>query len=261
MENNGIEAITIVGSGNVATHLATALSNSGATINGIYSRNAKTAGNLADQVGAQLFRSLTEINDNTDLIILAVPDIAIQDISRQLEPCNSLVVHVSGSTPIDALQPFFQDYGVFYPLQTFTKGRKLDYRNIPVCIEARHEKSTLKLKQLAGQFSNDVRVTTSHERLIIHLSAVYASNFVNYMNVIASALLERENISRDILFPLIRETMQKILDNHPHDVQTGPAVRGDHGTLQKHVELLSTDPENQKIYRILSEEILKYFKG
>lgn len=261
MEKSEIETITIAGSGNVATHLATALSDAGLAIKGIYSRNKKTAGTLAEKVGARLYRSLSEIKDDTDLIILAVPDIAIRDISRQLEPGKTLVVHVSGSTSIDALQPFFQNYGVFYPLQTFTKGRNLDYRNIPVCIEARNEASTLKLKQLAGRFSNDVRITTSHERLIIHLSAVYASNFVNYMNVIASDILERENISRDILFPLIRETMQKIIDNHPHDVQTGPAVRGDHGTLQKHVELLSTDPEKQKIYRILSEEILKYFKG
>lgn len=260
MEQFIIKTITIIGSGNVASHLAKAFYQSGIIIQGVYSRTYNNAVKLANQVQSKALNNLEEISDNSDLIILAVPDIAIKDVARQLSVKQSFVVHVSGSTPIEALKPFFKNYGVFYPLQTFTKDRPLDYSKIPVCIEANNQENTLKLQNLAINFTEDVRFTNNHERLVIHLSAVYASNFVNYMNVIASDLLQRENISRDILFPLIRETMNKLIKNEPRNVQTGPAVRGDHGTLQKHVEILSTDLENQKIYRVLSEEIQKYFK-
>ncbi len=260
MDNVEIEAITIIGSGNVATHLATAFYRSGINIEGIYSRNAQNANALASKIEARVLSDVSEINDNSDIILLAVPDIAISDVARRVKDKDSLVAHVSGSTSMEVLQPFFSNFGVFYPLQTFTKSRVIDYAEIPVCIEASNKSNTEKLMRLARSFSHDVRVTNSHERLVIHLSAVYASNYVNFMNVIAADILQRENISRDILFPLIRETMEKLIEDDPKHVQTGPAVRGDHGTLQKHVEVLSTDPEIQKIYRILSEEILKYFK-
>ena len=255
-----IKSIAICGSGNVATHLAQAFYTKGIAIKGIYNRTYKNAVALADKVDARVLESLDDLPEDIDLLILAVPDIAIKDVARQLPAKKPLTVHVSGSTPIDALEAFCEDYGVMYPLQTFTKERTLNYSEIPICVEANNQDNTHKLKQLSETISNDVRLTTSRERLVIHLSAVYASNFVNYMNVIATDLLTREDISRDILFPLIRETMNKLMDNNPADVQTGPAFRGDHGTLQKHIEVLSTDIENQKIYRILSEEIQKYFK-
>ncbi|MCF8232526.1 MAG: DUF2520 domain-containing protein [Bacteroidales bacterium] len=260
MNKLDIKSIAICGSGNVATHLAQAFYQKGFNIESVYSRTNQNAVALANKVEARVPESLSELPEHSDLLILAVPDIAIKDVARQLPAKKPLTVHVSGSTAIDELEAFCENYGVLYPLQTFTKERILDYSEIPVCVEANDQENTHKLKELSQTFSNDVRLTNSRERLVIHLSAVYASNFVNYMNLIASDLLARENISRNILFPLIRETMNKLMENNPAEVQTGPAVRGDHGTLHKHVEVLSTDIENQKIYRILSEEIQKYFK-
>lgn len=260
MRTPEIEKVTVVGSGNVATHLAKAFFESGLTISGIYSRTLSNAETLAKKVDSRALTTIDELDGNYDLLVLAVPDIAIADVARSLPPQQPLTVHVSGSTAMDALEPHCEHYGVLYPLQTFTKDEPLEYGEIPFCIEASSDLNVALLQQIARKVTTDVRIVDSRQRLVIHLSAVYASNFTNFMNVIANDILHRQGISRDILFPLIRETTQKILKNDPITVQTGPAVRGDHGTLQKHVEALSMDIENQKIYRILSEEIQKYFK-
>jgi predicted short-subunit dehydrogenase-like oxidoreductase (DUF2520 family) len=170
------------------------------------------------------------------------------------------MVHVSGSTEMNILQPYAKSYGVFYPLQTFSVFRPVDFKKIPVCIEGNNTIVTDSLKQLASTLTEDVRVMRSDQRLSVHMAAVFASNFVNYLNIEAADILEKAGVSRDILYPLLQETLDKMKEHHPRESQTGPAVRKDHGTMKKHIDALSLAPDKQKVYRIISEQIKRTFE-
>lgn len=229
--------VAIIGLGNVGTHLYRAFKNT---------NNIKVI--HLDS------RNLDNIS-NVDVTIIAVSDDAIQEVSKQLN--TSLVVHTSGSVSINELQNSGRK-GVFYPLQTFTKGTVVAFDNIPICLEVENEKDMEILETLALSISERFYHINSLQRKHIHVSAVFVNNFVNHMYTIAQNICEEHDVPFEILSPLIKETADKIKSIAPMEAQTGPAKRNDVKTIQKHLDLLNK--EQQEIYRKLTESIQAYGK-
>lgn len=249
--------ITLIGSGNIATHLGAAFRNAGHRIVQVYSRNMQNAALLAYHIGAEAIDDLNSINPETDIFIIAISDDAIASIVQQLAKYDKLIVHTSGATDLYTLLAFTDKAGVFYPLQTFSKTKEVDFRTVPLCIEGATESATQALKELAQGISNNVYIIDSSQRKTLHLAAVFACNFSNYLYSVAQELLAKQNINFDLLRPLILETAQKVQEHLPADVQTGPAARKDIKTIDMHLNLLKGEPELEQIYRLLSQGIIK----
>jgi len=249
--------ITLIGSGNIATHLGAAFKNAGYKILQVYSRNMHSAALLGYHIGAEAIDDLAQINPETEIFIIAVADDAIAPIAKQLAVYDKLVVHTSGATDLQTLLAYTPKAGVFYPLQTFSKNKEVDFRSVPLCIEGADESITGILGQFAGSISNNVYKIDSAQRKILHLAAVFACNFPNYLYGVAQQLLAEHNMQFDMLRPLILETAQKVQENLPADVQTGPAIRKDVKTIDAHLQLLRNKPELEQLYRLLSQGIIK----
>ncbi|MDB5156953.1 MAG: oxidoreductase, partial [Mucilaginibacter sp.] len=198
--------ITIIGSGNVATHLAAAFKNAGHRIVQVYSRSMQHAALLAYHVKAEPLDDLIQIDPETDVFVIAVKDDAIGIIAEQLAPHQKLMVHTSGATDLYALLAFADNVGVFYPLQTFSKTREVNFRNVPICIEAADEKIAKQLKELAQTVSNSVYDIDSKQRKVLHLAAVFANNFPNYLYTVAQQIMAQHGLDFDLVKPLILET-------------------------------------------------------
>jgi len=254
-----IKNIVFIGSGNVATHLAMSFIQKGFVIQQVYSRNLQNARILAEKINSLYTDSLTKVCADADLYIISITDNAIVEMAAQLKIEKKIVVHTSGSVGIKVLEKF-ENHGVFYPLQTFSKFSKPDFSTIPILIEANNQNNADLLNQLANQLTTKVFNIYSDQRQQVHLAAVFACNFTNYMYDIADKILEQSIIPFDILKPLIYETARKIEQNQPSSVQTGPAIRKDQSTIEKHLALLSSMPDYKKIYKLLSENIIKEHK-
>jgi predicted short-subunit dehydrogenase-like oxidoreductase (DUF2520 family) len=249
--------ITLIGSGNVATHIAAAFKNAGHSLVQVYSRDLQHAALLAYHVKAEAIDDLDAINTETDIFVTAVKDDAIVEVAEKLAKYQKLIVHTSGATDLSALLAFTSNAGVLYPLQTFSKHKGIDFLTVPLCIEGADETITYKLMQLAQTISNKVYRVNSGQRKTLHLAAVFACNFPNYLYGVASGLLKKDDLEFDLLRPLILETAQKVQDHFPAEVQTGPAARNDGNTMAAHFQMLSDAPALQSMYRILSQEIIK----
>lgn len=258
MESADIQRVSFVGAGNVAFNLAPVLYNAGIQVRHIVSRNMDMARKLAAQLNAKPTDSLNEIDRNTDVVFLTLPDDSIGENAKQLSEnfnFKGVMVHTSGSTPLDDLLEIYPRAGVFYPLQTFTSDHPVAFGEIPVCIESDDETITLALEGLARRISNDVRRINSAQRAIIHLGAVFACNFTNHLYATAFDILRQSAVDPSILLPLIRETASRLKRGEPRDLQTGPAVRGDGRIMSKHLSMLANDKSAAEIYRILSNHI------
>jgi predicted short-subunit dehydrogenase-like oxidoreductase (DUF2520 family) len=253
--------ITLIGSGNVATHLGAALKNAGHYIVQVYSPDLQHAALLAYHIKAEAIDDLRQINALTDAFIIAVKDDAIADMARQLAIHNKLILHTSGSTGINVLMKYTDKAGVFYPLQTFSKSKEVNFWEVPFCIEGADNTLTPQLIELAHTVSNHVYEVKSDQRLILHLAAVFACNFPNYLYSVAQQLLEQHQLDFNMIRPLIAETADKALRQLPLQVQTGPAVRNDITTMNKHLEMLQYQPLVQQVYALLSQGIIKMDKG
>lgn len=261
--------ITLIGSGNVAWHLAKALEAAQFKIDAIYSRNLADAEEITNELYyAEATNSLDFSDSDSDLFIIAVSDDAIEYVAESLIlPEGVTVVHTSGSQPMRTLQNSFDGYegnvncGVFYPLMTFTKYKPVNLKAVPFCIEATDETTEKFLLKIARKLSKSVQVVSNEQRRVLHLSAVFACNFTNHLLAISQEIVEVNELDFSVLKPIIEETFQKALDaKHPADVQTGPAVRFDIETLQAHEKMLAEDPELRQIYRIMSESIQDFFE-
>ncbi|MEN0052714.1 MAG: DUF2520 domain-containing protein [Mucilaginibacter sp.] len=249
--------ITIIGSGNVATHMAAAFKNAGHRIIQVYSRQIQHAAMLAYHVGAEATDDLEAIFPDTDIFIISIKDDAIAGMVEALIKHQKLIVHTSGATGLSTVRAFTDYAGVLYPLQTFSKSKEVDFFTVPLCIEGADESITKLLKELAATISNNVYVVSSADRKILHLAAVFACNFPNYLYGIAQQLLADHGMDFNMLRPLIMETAQKVQTQLPALVQTGPAVRNDRVTMDAHLQLLSNQPQLQEIYTLLSQAIIK----
>ena len=257
MKNQKIyeNGIVIIGAGNVATHIALALKKNGYFIREIYSKTEKSARILADKTGVSYTTSLKKLPIDADLYIISVKDSVIEEVAEEMKVNNGIVVHTAGSLSINILQPFFKNFGVFYPLQTFTKNRKIDFFEVPLCVEANNSNNENKLLALAKSLSKRAELINSDERKILHLAAVFACNFTNHMYSAGYELLKSEKINFELLHPLINETAKKANEMNPIDAQTGPAARNDKKTIDMHLKMLKDYPGFEKIYRFVSDSI------
>ena len=247
--------IVLLGSGNVATHLAIALKAIGENIVQVFSPNLEHAKQLAAKLNTQAINNLAEINNQADLYIISVKDDAIAEVVNGLSNVDGLVVHTSGTTDIKVISSVLKKAGVFYPLQTFSKAKELNFNNIPLCIESTDAEQVEILKVLAHKLSNKVYELDGEKRKVLHLAAVFACNFTNHLYSMANELLVKNDLDFDIIRPLIAETANKVLIDLPANVQTGPAVRNDESTMNKHLSMLADLPELQEIYETLSNTI------
>jgi len=252
---NSIQNIVLIGAGNVATHLALAFYKSGLNIFQIYSKSLDSAQELAKKVKATYTTDLQKIKLDADLYIISIADNAIEEVTAQFNLNDKLVVHTSGSVPMEILNTVSTNYGVLYPLQTFSKMKELDFNNIPLCLEANNSENFEKLNSFAKLISENIQVINSEQRKKLHLAAVFACNFPNFMYSVAAEITKQSEIDFDILRPLIKETADKIIGISPWEAQTGPAKRGDEKIMNEHLEMLSEFPEFKEIYKLISSEI------
>lgn len=249
--------VTMIGSGNVATHFAAAFKNAGHKIVQVYSRHPEHAALLAYHVKAEPIDNLEAISTETDIFVIAVSDGQIDLMASVLSTYHKTMVHTSGATALATLTKYSELSGVFYPLQTLSKNREVDFLTVPICIEGYNETVTKQLLDLAQSVSNKVYLVNSEQRKILHLAAVFACNFPNYLYWVAEQLLKQNNLDFDIIRPLILETAQKVQQLLPNEAQTGPAARNDTVTMEAHLQLLAANPVLENIYKLISQEIIK----
>lgn len=255
-------SVSFIGAGNIAWHLAPALDNTGYAVREISSRKEKHAYQLSER----LYQSsaITELDFSASIskiFILAVPDDVISEVGKELVlPPDSILVHTSGSQPLSLLSGLAPHTGVFYPLQTFTKGRKVDFQEIPIFIESEDAATEKVLVAMAKSLSKKVVRISSEERKALHVAAVFASNFTNHMLTMAKEIMVRSNLDFDYLKPLVAETINKGLSLGPENSQTGPAKRGDLEILDKHMEFLTHDAAVAEIYKLMSQHIIDSYE-
>lgn len=246
-----METISFIGSGNVATHLAQAFFAQGHRIAGICSRNLEHAHRLAALVNAVATNDVKEL-EKADIYIIAVNDTVIEDIAKSMPNTSGLVLHTAGTVPMGVLQRF-ENNGVLYPLQSLHRDHDVNIESIPFFIEANIQKNLDIVRKLASSLSDNVRAANSATRAQLHLSAVFACNFVNALLAEAATIAGADF---DVLQPLVQATVERAFAaGHPAEAQTGPARRGDMLTMEKHLQLLAKRPELQELYKLLSERI------
>jgi predicted short-subunit dehydrogenase-like oxidoreductase (DUF2520 family) len=248
--------IVCIGSGNVATHMAKAFEENGADIVQVWSRELVNAQALANEIGAQAISDLKLVDKYADLYLIAVKDDAIAKVAKELKEINGIVVHTSGATDMEVLAGF-KNYGVFYPLQTFSKQQPIDFIHVPLCLEANTEENMSALQLMAMILSHLIYEVETKKREVLHVAGVFANNFVNHLYQLSHQILKKNDLDFELLRPLIMETAVKVQEALPEDVQTGPAVRNDKKTILKHEELLKRTPHLQEIYKNLSNSIKK----
>lgn len=249
--------IVLVGAGNLATQLGRSLAGHGYDIAQIYSRTEASAETLGAVLQVPFVTSVGEICTDADLYIVAVKDSALPELIPQLVNGreHALFVHTAGSLPMDIWKHHALRYGVFYPMQTFSKQRQVEFDSIPIFIEAQNEADCRRLKKLASVLSSKVYDADSSQRRALHLSAVFACNFTNYMYSVCEHLLAEAGLPFDTMLPLIDETAAKVHELLPSQAQTGPAVRYDTNVISKHLEALAAHPEWQELYGKISKNI------
>ncbi len=246
----------IIGSGNVATHIALQLCES-TKIEQIYSRSLKNAKTLADRIGAEAIDDLNRLADDADIYIISVKDDAIPEIAAAVRPNNALWVHTSGSVSMDALSLISPRFGVIYPMQTFSKEIPVDMEKVPVFIESGDEESLGKIRLFAERISPNVKKASGEDRKKLHIAAVFACNFTNYLWGFSVDILKSIGQDLSVMEPLIKATLEKALTVSPYEGQTGPARRNDLITIQKHLDELTGEAKD--IYSLLSQNIIKKY--
>lgn len=251
--------ITLIGAGNVAWQLGKALYKKGYPIIEVYSRTPENAQLLSDELHAKPIIAIDLLSQHQGIFICCVSDNAIASVAKQLEFKPNLLVHTSGSQPIDVLMPFSIQAGVLYPLQSLLRHRDANWSSIPICIEVSNAESLHQIQMIASHLSNRVEHINSTQRRQLHLAAVLVSNFTNYLYTRAEVYCKEHQLPFSILHPLILETAERLTENSPLLWQTGPARRNDTITIDMHKQMLQNDPELQQLYQVFSESIHNFF--
>ncbi|HEY0262752.1 MAG TPA: DUF2520 domain-containing protein [Chitinophagales bacterium] len=248
--------VSFIGSGNTATQLALALHEKGIAISQIISSSFENANFLAQKMNAKASDNLLDFDTpNVDILLIAVTDDKIAKVASDLaKQTNVIVAHTSGSVNMSELEKH-TNYGVFYPFVSIQKNIRTDFSNAPFLIEGNNNFVVSKLKELAIVVSNNIIDANSQQRQMLHLSAIFANNFVNNQLSIAQDILAKNNLPFSLLRPLLANYFEKLQTHLPSELQTGPAIRHDTATIEKHLELLQTLPEYQKIYALISDNI------
>lgn len=243
--------IVILGAGNVAQHLYTAFLHK-KSVQIVQCYNRKGIQIHKDQKKETIVKDLENLID-ADLYILAISDDAIEKVSNELQFTNKLIVHTSGSVPMSSMYTSNRR-GVFYPLQTFSATKQIDFNTIPFCIEAEQKDDYILLEKLASTVSKKIYKISSAQRNVLHVAAVFVNNFTNHMFSVGNEICAQYDVPFEILHPLIKETAQKIEHLHPDAAQTGPAIRNDSQTIQRHMDILQKDSQKE-LYKILTQAI------
>ncbi len=258
ISRSGQLKVVILGAGNVATHLAMAL-NDHCEILQIYNRSIGNARTIADKINSDAVADISDIRDDADLYIIALSDDAILPTVDKLGKRRGIWVHTSGSTPLEVLSPLSDKIGVFYPMQTFTKGIPVKFSEVPFFLEASSREVDDALRSLALKLSPNVRTISSRQRQLLHIAAVFACNFTDYMWVESAKLLDEIGSDFSVMEPLISAIFKKAISYGPKNSLTGPARRGDTKVIDRHLKELSGD--TKEIYRLLSDSIIKTFSN
>lgn len=249
--------VVLIGAGNVATHLGTALQKAGYSMLQVYSRTEESAAALASRLGVPFVTSLEEVSCDADMYMVALKDTALQTLVPQIVKGreDALFVHTAGSMPMLLWEGYARRYGVFYPMQTFSKQREVDWQQVPVFVEASCTESLEILKALAVKCTPKVYEASSEQRKYLHIAAVFACNFSNHMYALCDRLLSRQGIPFEVMLPLIDETARKVHELRPQEAQTGPAIRYDENVINRHLEMLENEPGVQELYEKISKSI------
>jgi predicted short-subunit dehydrogenase-like oxidoreductase (DUF2520 family) len=223
----------------------------------VFGRDSAAASELAYQLGTESTNYWNVVNRDADIYLLAVSDIAIADVLRELRLPTKTVVHTAASVSKDVLKNLSAHFGVFYPLQSLKKGTS-HLPDMPMIIDAGDDETLLTLEGLAHTISDQVVEAGDEQRMKLHLAAVFCNNFVNHLYALAASFCQREGIDFRLLLPLIRETATRLEDLSPEDSQTGPAMRNDRATIEKHLHLLDQHPDLKKVYEMLSQSIYEH---
>lgn len=255
---NSYYNFVIVGAGNLGTRLSVALKNTGHTALQIINRNQDKARILSEKVGASYGVNI-EIDDKADIVFIATNDDSIPDVVKKNKNKNFLFVHLSGSTSMSVFNPDMENYGVFYPLQSFTADVDLDFKNIPILLEASSTANYMILENIACSISEKIFKMDSDTRLKCHLGAIIAANFSNHFITLGEKYLKGNEIPVEILYPLLDEMISKIKKHGAEKAMTGPARRKDIVSIQKHIEILNDEPDLQKLYTFVSDSIINFY--
>ncbi len=249
--------IVLIGAGNVATQLGFAL-NKHHNITQVFSRQLTNASLLAGRLNAKATDNIESISDSADIYLISVSDDAITPLIEKLPHTKGTVAHTAGSVSVDVLNRF-ENHGIFYPFQTFTKNRDISFNNIPILIDGDKESTTEQLLKLASSVTTNTYIVDSAQRLLLHIAAVFASNFTNHLYHISKTISNSADLPFDILQPLVEETVSKAFETAPESSQTGPASRDDRQTMQKHIEMLNSsfgDNNLAELYKNISKRII-----
>jgi predicted short-subunit dehydrogenase-like oxidoreductase (DUF2520 family) len=254
--------ISIIGTGNVARALSKRISQCGHKIDAIFGRDRKKAAELAQAVNTTAVDRLSDLPNDSDIYLLAVKDDAIVEVASAIRTESGILAHTSGATPIHIFEGIQKNYGVFYPLQTFSAELEANFEELPICISANNSENETKLKVLASSICPNVYSISEEQRKGLHVAAVFANNFSNFLFSTAFDICSREALDFDMLKPLIRQTLRKIELTDPEKIQTGPARRGDESTISLHMKWLEQHaPEYGHLYEVLTEAIIKKYKN
>lgn len=259
MESNHQQfSIVLIGAGNLATHLAKALHRSGNVIRQVYSRTEASAVCLAKEVEAIPITAFEDVANDADLYIVALKDAVLEELISAMVKGReeALWVHTAGSISMSVWEGHgLSRYGVFYPMQTFSKQHEVCFSSIPIFVETNRDSDRKLLKTVASSVSKIVYEADSEQRRSLHLAAVFCCNFTNHMYALAAELLEKYGLPFDTMKALIDETATKVHELPPYLAQTGPAVRNDVNVMNKHLQMLEGDAQMQAIYKLISDSI------
>ncbi len=259
----GMMKVTLIGAGNLATQLGKSLKKTGVTISQVYSRTEESARTLGELLEAEWLTDIKSLRNEADVYIFSVKDGALSELITEV--CkgrgDKLFLHTAGSMPMSCFEGKALHYGVFYPMQTFSKAKDVCFENIPVFIEGDSAETAEVIRSLANKLSQRVIRLSSADRKYLHLAAVWACNFTNYCYTVASDILSEHGIPFDVMLPLINETTEKIQNISPKEAQTGPAVRGDKNVMSQQLELMSDRADLQELYKMLSKGINPLLEG
>ncbi|MDR0186611.1 DUF2520 domain-containing protein [Prevotella brunnea] len=249
--------VTLIGAGNLATSLALALKEAKCIIPQIYSRTTESAETLARLVNSEPINHFSMLSDDADVYIISIKDIALEEVIPEVckNRDDKVFLHTAGTMSVNCFEGWTTHYGVFYPMQTFSRERRVKFKEIPVFLEYSDDIARKRVDELARKLTNKVYYLSSEDRKYLHLSAVWACNFVNHCYDIASDILSAHDIPFSVLLPLIDETARKVHSLTPREAQTGPAVRFDENVIEKQVKLMNENAMEAQLYQLLSESI------
>lgn len=252
--------VSFAGAGRVAGALCKAMHSSGMTVRQIVSETPSRGRVLAARYDAS-WSSEPVFADPVDIIVVAVPDHRLAGVLSTMEcPATAIVAHTAGSYGFEVFPERMRNRGIFYPLQTFSENRRINFKDLPFFIEAEDERTSSILKTAAEMLGGKVFLADAVQRRMLHLAAVFTCNFVNHMLTAGKEITVKSGLPFEVMEPLIRETVSKALKNGPELSQTGPALRNDMNTIEKHLELLSFSPDLRKIYSEVTRSIIEYYK-